>query len=87
MCETVNVAQAKAKLSELLTRVEAGEEIVISRAGKPVARLVPAPAETPRRIAGMWRHLFPSNWHPGNALDDDDPSYWGGDAAPTRKKR
>ena len=37
---TVNVHQAKTHLSRLLARVEAGEEIVIARNGKPVARLV-----------------------------------------------
>lgn len=36
----VNVRQAKTHLSRLLARVEAGEEIVIARRGKPVARLV-----------------------------------------------
>ena len=36
----VNVHQAKTQLSRLLTRVEAGEEVVISRRGEPVARLV-----------------------------------------------
>ncbi len=88
MSETVNVAEAKAKLSELLARVEAGEEITISRAGKPIARLVAAPAdEAPRRKAGMWRHLFPSNWDSDTALDDDDPTYWGEDAEPKPKKR
>ena len=35
----VSVAEAKAKLSEILTRVEQGEEIVITRRGKPVATL------------------------------------------------
>lgn len=39
---TVNVHEAKTHLSRLLVRVEAGEEILISRAGRPVARLVPA---------------------------------------------
>ena len=38
----VNVHEAKTHLSRLLSRVEAGEEILISRAGQPVARLVPA---------------------------------------------
>lgn len=36
----VNVGQAKTELSKLLQRVEAGEEVVIARNGKPVARLV-----------------------------------------------
>lgn len=38
---TVNVHQAKTHLSRLLKRVEAGEEIVLARAGKPVAKIVP----------------------------------------------
>lgn len=45
----VNVHQAKTHLSRLLQRVEAGEEVVIARAGKPVARLVPLEAPTPVR--------------------------------------
>ena len=43
----VNIHEAKTHLSRLLRRVTAGEEIVIARAGKPVARLVPV-AEPPR---------------------------------------
>ncbi len=39
---TIGTAEAKAKLSELLDRVEKGEEIVIERYGKPVAKLVAA---------------------------------------------
>lgn len=39
--ETVNTHEAKTHLSRLLKRVAAGEEIVIARAGTPVARLVP----------------------------------------------
>lgn len=37
----VNIYEAKTKLSSLLERAQAGEEIVIARAGKPVARLAP----------------------------------------------
>ena len=46
--EIINVHAAKTHLSKLLERVEAGEEVVIARAGRPVARLVPY-VETPRR--------------------------------------
>ena len=45
--EEVNIHQAKTHLARLLRKVAAGEEVVISRAGKPVARLVPV-AEAPR---------------------------------------
>jgi prevent-host-death family protein len=47
----VNVHAAKTHFSQLLRRVAAGEEIVIARAGKPVARLVPAePRQQPREL-------------------------------------
>ena len=47
--ESVNLAEAKAHLSALIERVEAGETISIMRRGKPVARLVPE-ARPKRRI-------------------------------------
>ena len=40
--DTVNLAQAKARLSELLDKVEAGQDVVITRRGKAVAHLSPA---------------------------------------------
>ena len=55
MAETVNVHDAKTHLSRLLERAESGEEIVIARAGKPVARLVPYGPERPKRVFGRLR--------------------------------
>jgi len=46
---TVNVHEAKTHLSKLLARVEAGERIVIARAGRPIAVLAPMDPATPRR--------------------------------------
>lgn len=46
--DVVNVQEAKTNLSRLLARVEGGEEVVIARAGTPIARLVPV-AAGPRR--------------------------------------
>lgn len=40
--ESFNIAEAKSHLSELLERVSNGEEILLTRRGKPIARLVPA---------------------------------------------
>lgn len=40
----ISLAHAKAHLSELLNAVEAGEEVVITRHGRPIARVVPANA-------------------------------------------
>jgi prevent-host-death family protein len=50
----VNVHEAKTHLSRLLARVESGEEILISRAGHPVARLVPAAKPRGRREPGRF---------------------------------
>lgn len=50
----VNVHAAKTHLSRLLARVEAGEEVLISRAGRPVARLVGARKARARRQPGRF---------------------------------
>jgi prevent-host-death family protein len=52
---SVNIHEAKTHLSRLVERVEAGEEVVIARAGRPVARLVPFAARTAPRVPGLWR--------------------------------
>lgn len=39
--DTINIHHAKTQLSRLLERVETGEEIVIARHGKPIAKLIP----------------------------------------------
>ena len=49
MTNLVNIAQAKARLSALVDRVAAGEEIVLCKAGGPVARIVPLAEQAPRR--------------------------------------
>jgi prevent-host-death family protein len=54
MTTNVNVAVAKAKLSELMDRAIAGEEIVLARAGKPLIRLVPVSGVRERK-KGAWR--------------------------------
>jgi prevent-host-death family protein len=55
----VNVHEAKTQLSRLLERVESGEEVIIARAGKPVARLVPLATEKPQRRPGRLAGLYP----------------------------
>ena len=68
--ESVSLADAKAHLSELVDRVEAGEAIAITRRGKPVARL--APATRPRtpvdaaRLAALTATMPPA---PESAAD------------------
>ena len=53
----VGVHEAKTHLSQLLKRVAAGEEIIIARSGKPVARLVPVAGSRPRQL-GRDQGLF-----------------------------
>jgi prevent-host-death family protein len=50
----VNIHEAKTNFSRLIERVLGGEEIVIGKAGKPVARLVPYREERTRREPGGW---------------------------------
>lgn len=55
--KSVNIADAKARLPELVQRAARGEEIIIARNGEPQARLVPLSPAKPRvpgRGAGQW---------------------------------
>lgn len=47
--ESINLADAKARLSEIVDRAEAGESIDITRRGKLAARIVPPGNDTPRQ--------------------------------------
>lgn len=53
MAKIVNMHEAKSMLSRLVEEAAAGEEVVIARAGEPVARLVPI-RKSPRKL-GMWK--------------------------------
>jgi prevent-host-death family protein len=54
--EITNIHEAKTHLSQLIQRVEGGEEVIIGRAGKPVARLVPyKEVAKPVRKPGAWK--------------------------------
>lgn len=59
----VNVYEARGQFSKLLEQVEAGEEIVIARNGKPIVRLLPV--KLPKRLLGRWQGMVPI------ASDDD----------------
>ena len=68
--DTVTVHEAKTHLSRLLERVERGEEIVIARAGTPVAKLVPINDVRRRRPLGKYKGQI---WM---SEDFDDPLPW-----------
>ena len=67
MSKQVNVYEAKTTLSKLIDEAAAGEEIVIARNGRPVARLVPLDAASKPRRPGGWEGKL---WI---ADDFDDP--------------
>lgn len=58
MWKVVNIHAAKTHLSRLIDRAAAGEEIIIARAGKPVARLAPLAPAHAKREPGLWRGLI-----------------------------
>ena len=75
---TVNVYEAKTHLSRLLDRVAAGAEVVIARAGKPVARLVPIAPRQPR-VPGRLKHLAaPPDSFFFDPLPEDELRMWEG---------
>lgn len=51
----INVHEAKTHLSRILDRVAGGEEVLIAKAGKPIARLVPVPVDKKTRTPGTYR--------------------------------
>jgi prevent-host-death family protein len=53
--KSVNIHEAKTHLSRLLDEVSRGEEVTIAKAGKPIARLVPATTMRPIRTPGFLR--------------------------------
>lgn len=53
MPDTINLSDTKTRLSELVERAAAGEEIVIAKAGKPKARLVPYEVPRKERVFGQ----------------------------------
>ncbi len=59
--KTVNVHEAKTTLSALLERAHNGEEIILAKAGKPYARLVPL-AEPQDRVPGRYVEEVPDSF-------------------------
>ena len=69
----VNVHQAKTHLSRLIDEAHAGETIVLAKAGKPWARLMPLAPPVPQRIPGRLRSRGPLS-QPDLLLEPMDPS-------------
>jgi prevent-host-death family protein len=77
----VTVRQAKAQLSQLIARAEAGEEIIIARGGRPVVKLMPiAKRATRRRFGALKGKLSLPDAFFFDPLPEEDLKLWeGGD--------
>lgn len=75
---TVNVHEAKTQLSRLLARVAGGEEIVIARAGKPVARLLPFQSKGASRTPGALRGRIRLDERFHEPLPEEELDTWEG---------
>ena len=63
--QITNISEAKATLSKLIEKVLKGDEVIIGKAGKPVAKLVPYDLETSTRQLGV------GHWHGKIWIADD----------------
>lgn len=78
MTTTVNIHEAKTHLSRLLKKVLAGEEVIIAKAGTPLAKLTALPRTEPRRpgrLKGKIK-LDDAFWDP---LPEDELRAWEGE--------
>jgi prevent-host-death family protein len=73
MSATVNIHEAKTHLSRLLERVQAGEEITIAKAGRPIARLTAIHERPKRRVPGNDRIVIHRDFD--EPLPEWDPDY------------
>jgi len=70
---SVNLHEAKTHLSELVSAAAAGEEVIIAKAGKPLARLVPLPSPAPRK-PGLAKGRVTDAFF--ESLPDDELAAW-----------
>jgi prevent-host-death family protein len=77
MAKVVNMHTAKTQLSRLVEEAEAGEEIVLARAGEPVVRLVPVRPKRKRRL-GRWKGKVTMSKDFDASLSPADLAAWEG---------
>lgn len=78
--EVINMHEAKTRLSELVARVEGGEEIVIARDGKPAVRLVACKPKPTKRKLGVWKGKVRMAADFDAPLSEADLALWEGGA-------
>ncbi len=77
MAKVVNVAEAKAKLSQLLEAALRGEEVIIAKRGRPLVRLVPEKPKK-RELGFLPGHIPDSFFEP---LPEDELAAWYGEGS------
>jgi prevent-host-death family protein len=77
MATTLNLYEAKTQLSKLVERAAAGEEIVIAKAGKPKARLVPV-EDPPKRELGFMEGISLPDSFFFDPLPEEELKLWEG---------
>jgi prevent-host-death family protein len=85
VAKIVNMHEAKSNLSRLVEEAEAGEEIVLARAGKPVVKLVPVRAIQPRQL-GRWKGRVVMSDDFDAPLPAEDLAAWEGHTGPESRK-
>jgi prevent-host-death family protein len=74
--QVVNIHEAKTRLSQLVVEVERGGEVIVSRRGRPVARLVPYEAERPVRVFGAMKGKAKVDARFFEPLPEDELAAW-----------
>ena len=85
--KSINIHEAKTHLSRLVERVQAGEEIVIAKAGRPAARLVPIEVmRKPVKIGGLKSRVpVPDDFN--TMFEREIEALFAGGSPPPRRKR
>ena len=79
MEEPVTIHTAKTHLSRLIARAEAGEEIIIARGRKPVAKLVPISAPRTKRVFGSLKGQLTVGPEFFEPMSEEELALWYGD--------
>jgi prevent-host-death family protein len=75
MTVLINVHEAKTRFSQLLEQAHAGQEIILAKAGKPYARMVPLAVESTKRKPGRLKIVVGKEFF--EPLPDDELAAWG----------
>ena len=67
--QIINIHQAKTNLSKLIEQVNSGDDVIIAKAGKPVAKLIRYTKLKKNRVPGLWKGKI---WVSDNFDDEDE---------------